>query len=363
MPHDRPSRSLRPQIAAAAFLGLVTLALGAPKCGEPVLNAQEQHGRELYLRMCAVCHGPNGEGYRADEAPAIANRAFLSIATDEMIRAAIADGRRGTTMSAWSNLRGGPLNRADLDAVVAYLRSWGRRSPAPLDERPNRGDAARGTEIYARECARCHGDKGVGGPYEHIGEPQLLGMVTNGFLREVIRNGRAPTAMPGFAASLGDAGVEDLIALIRSWQATSPGAAGLPWAHAAPLPLGPVPLFPKGPEPEGFRPQPATTPAAVVKEQLDRGAKMALLDARAPSDYINEHIAGAVSVPFYDPTPYISSLPKDAWLVSYCACPHAESGQLAQKLVAAGFKKVTILDEGLGVWRARKYGTHKGDQP
>ena len=90
---------------------------------------------------------------------------------------------------------------------------------------------------------------------------------------------------------------------------------------------------------------------------------MALLDARAPSDYMNEHIEGAVSVPFYDPDPYFSALPRDAWLVCYCACPHAESGQLAQKLLAAGFTKVTVLDEGLGVWRARKYGTHRGDQP
>jgi cytochrome c oxidase cbb3-type subunit 3/ubiquinol-cytochrome c reductase cytochrome c subunit len=90
---------------------------------------------------------------------------------------------------------------------------------------------------------------------------------------------------------------------------------------------------------------------------------MAILDARAPSDYMREHIAGSVSVPFYEPDPYISSLPRDAWLVCYCACPHAESGQLAQKLVAKGFTKVTVLDEGLGVWRARKYPTQSGLDP
>jgi cytochrome c oxidase cbb3-type subunit 3/ubiquinol-cytochrome c reductase cytochrome c subunit len=100
-----------------------------------------------------------------------------------------------------------------------------------------------------------------------------------------------------------------------------------------------------------------------VKGQLDRGARMAVLDARAPSDYLNEHIAGAVSVPFYDPDPYFASLPRDAWLVCYCACPHAESGQLARKLASKGFTKVTVLDEGLGVWKARKYGTHQGVEP
>jgi cytochrome c oxidase cbb3-type subunit 3 len=266
-------------------------------------------------------------------------------------------------MSAWSSARRGPLKPADVDAVVAYIRAWGQRSPAPLDEHPLAGDAKRGAEIYAEECVRCHGEKGVGGPYVHVGDPQLLGLSTNGFLREAIRKGRAPTSMPGFEATLGDAGVDDVIALLRSWQSTAPAYPGMPPARVAPLPLGPVPLSPAGPEPVGFRLTPAKTPAAVVKAELDRGAKMALLDARAPNDYVLEHIAGAVSVPFYDPTPYIAALPKDAWLVSYCACPAAESGQLAQKLLAAGFKKVTVLEEGLGVWRARKYGTHRGEQP
>jgi cytochrome c oxidase cbb3-type subunit 3/ubiquinol-cytochrome c reductase cytochrome c subunit len=124
-----------------------------------------------------------------------------------------------------------------------------------------------------------------------------------------------------------------------------------------------APLNPKGPEPVGFRPQPATTPADTVKRELDRGARMGILDARAPSDYLNEHIKGAVSVPFYDPSPYVDQLPRDAWLVCYCACPHAESGQLARKLTDKGFTKVTVLDEGLGVWRNRKYGTSEGTEP
>jgi len=70
-----------------------------------------------------------------------------------------------------------------------------------------------------------------------------------------------------------------------------------------------------------------------------------------------------VSMPFYDPDPFLSALPKTAWLVYYCACTHAESGQLASKLTAAGFTKVTVLDEGLGFWRSRKYETHTGAQP
>jgi cytochrome c oxidase cbb3-type subunit 3/ubiquinol-cytochrome c reductase cytochrome c subunit len=182
-------------------------------------------------------------------------------------------------------------------------------------------------------------------------------------LRFAVARGRSQTAMPAFEDALHDRGIEDVVALLRAWQAQTPSAPRQAPARPPPIPLGPVPLNPRGPEPIGFRTTPATTPADVVHAELTRGAKMALLDARAPSDYSREHIAGSVSVPFYAPEPYLADLPRDAWLVCYCACPHAESGQLAQKLAQNGFKKVTVLDEGLGVWRARGYATRTGADP
>jgi len=225
------------------------------------------------------------------------------------------------------------------------------------------GDVSQGTAAFSRSCAACHGGRGVTGKAIHIGDTALLSSAGNGFLRYAIQKGRSGTSMPAFADTLGAEGIEDVMALLRSWPASSPRAMHGAPARPPPLPLGPVPLHPKGPEPAGFRPSPATTPADVIKAQLDRGAKMALLDARAPSDYAREHITNAVSVPFYEPDPYFDKLPKDAWLVCYCGCPHAESGQLAGKLVAHGFTKVTVLDEGLGVWKNRSYGTHQGLDP
>ncbi len=313
--------------------------------------------------MCAVCHGRAGEGYKADQAPALAHPDFLASVTDDYLRTAIVGGRSGTTMSAWGIERGGPLSKGDVDALVVFLRSWQQRPQATLDERPVRGDAARGGELYARECAGCHGAHGTGGPDVNIGGSELLTTASVGFLRYAIGNGRAGTAMPSFRGRLGDHAIEDLVALLQNWKTLAANAPRPPPVRPPPIPLGPVPLNPKGPEPEGLRPFPSTSSADLVKAQLDRGARMALLDARAPSDYSNEHIAGAVSVPFYDPDRYFDDLPKDAWLVSYCACPHAESTTLAQKLVAAGFTKVTVLDEGLGFWKRKKYGTHTGQEP
>jgi cytochrome c oxidase cbb3-type subunit 3/ubiquinol-cytochrome c reductase cytochrome c subunit len=310
-----------------------------------------------------VCHGPDGAGYKADQAPAIGHPAFLGSVADSFLHRSIALGRGGTTMSAWGVERGGPLAGHDVDSLIAFLHVWERAPRVALDESPLRGDPSRGRDQYGTRCARCHGSTGTEGPYVHIGDPDFLSAAGDGFLRHAIRQGRPGTPMAGFEPELGHGGVEDIVAWLRAPRSTPRATQQPPPAHPPPLPLGRVPLNPRGPEPVGFRLTPATTPADVVKGQLDHGAKMALLDARAPSDYANEHIAGAVSVPFYDIEPYVAQLPRDAWLVAYCACPHAESGQLAAKLASKGFPKVTVLEEGIGVWRARNYGTRSGWEP
>jgi cytochrome c oxidase cbb3-type subunit 3/ubiquinol-cytochrome c reductase cytochrome c subunit len=347
-------------------VALACLASGTLECGGVMPTVAERRGAQVYERMCVVCHGVDGRGYAADQAPALGNRTFLASVSDEFLRNAIANGRTGSTMSAWSRTHGGPLSNGDVETLLALLHTW--RDPsaarASLDESPLAGDASRGAHVFASECARCHGADGTGGLFMHIGNVDLLSTASNGFLRYAIRNGRPGTAMAGFEAKLGDGPIDDVIAVMRGWQAKLASAPRPMPQKPPPMPLGPVPLNPHGPEPVGFRTTPATTPADVIKGQLvDRGARMAVLDARAPSDYLNEHIAGAVSVPFYDPEPYLAQLPKDAWLVCYCACPHAESGTLAQKLAAHGFTKVTVLDEGLPVWKGRKYPTHTGLDP
>lgn len=341
------------------LIAVTSVLIGCHKSAPP--PPKLTHGAELYGRMCAVCHGELGEGYKADRAPRLAQPDFQATVSDAHLREAIKNGRSGTTMSAWSKERGGPLSPEDVEQLIVFLRTWRTAPAVALDERASSGDLVRGDSIFTRECSRCHGARGASGPYVHIGNPQLLATASDGFLRFAIKNGRSGTSMPGFAQSLGDQGIEDVLSVLRSW--SFPPAPAPDPAPPPPLALGPVPMNPKGPDPVGFHAQPATTPMEVIHAQLVRGARMALLDARAPSDYMNQHIAGAVSVPFYDPSPYLEKLPKNSWLVCYCACPHAESGTLASKLVKAGFKKVTVLDEGLGAWTTHGYATHSGEKP
>ncbi|HEX7480642.1 MAG TPA: c-type cytochrome [Polyangiales bacterium] len=324
---------------------------------------QQRHGGELYRRMCALCHGENGEGYKADLAPALGGSGFQASVADEHLRAAITSGRSGTTMSAWSTQHGGPLSSSDIDALIVFIRSWSDRPRAVLDESKLTGNATRGLGHFKKLCVRCHGSRGMGGPNMHIGNPQLLATASNGFLRYTIGHGRSGTPMQSYTAVLADQGIDDVVAYLRELQAeatTQPPSAAPP---PAPIPLGPVPLNPGGPAPTGLLLFPATTPADIIKAQLDRKARVSLLDARTPSDYLVEHIAGAVSVPFYNPEPYFAALPTDGWIVAYCACPHAESGALAQKLLDHGFQQVAVLDEGFGVWKSKGYSTRAGREP
>ena len=85
-------------------------------------------GKVLYDRYCGFCHGAEGKGYAADEAPALANEQLLAIASDEYLSRAISKGRPGTTMSAWSITRGGPLFDNDVAAIVMFLRGWQKPS-------------------------------------------------------------------------------------------------------------------------------------------------------------------------------------------------------------------------------------------
>ena len=77
-----------------------------------------------------------------------------------------------------------------------------------------------------------------------------------------------------------------------------------------------------------------------------------VLDARAASNWLAGHVAGAVSVPFYRVEEAIEHLPLDTWIVAYCGCPHALSGRVVDTLRAAGFGLTAVLDEGWYPWES-----------
>jgi rhodanese-related sulfurtransferase/cytochrome c553 len=260
-------------------------------------------------------------------------------------------------MSAWGKVRGGPYDDAQVTGIIAYLRSWQRDPSLALPDGKVDGDVAVGKDIYGAHCASCHGASGNEGPNVRLGNAEFLDIARDSFLYHAIAEGRPGTPMRAYRQTLSDVEIRAVVALLRSWaKPVAPGDVPLPGS------LGPIVIHPNGPEP-AFVPGQRFTPADVIKAELDRGASFGFLDARPPSDYVVSHVSGANNVPFYQAEAYAFSLPKDKWLISYCGCPHAESGSLMDALLRQGFTKVTILDEGFGVWRARGYPVREGPLP
>lgn len=344
-----PSRAA---LTLASALALTLAAGCSGGGGDTTPNDGLDDARALYGQYCALCHGEDGQGYVADGANALANQNFLATASDALIRNGIVLGRPGTSMSPWGEAWGGPLSDADVDRIVALIRSWQRVDDQDVDGVVVEGSATRAEPTWAVFCADCHGEAGGGGTFMTVNNPVFLADASDGFLRHAIAEGRSPTPMAGYAGQLTDQQIDDLVVLIRGWE-TPPNTEPPELPELDP---SAIVLNPEGPEPafEGVG-DGRYLPADTVKAELDKGARMVLIDARPPADYVRKHITGAISVPFYAVDQAVEVLPEDAWIVTYCACPHAESGEAADALIEAGFETVRVLDEGVLVWEERGY--------
>jgi rhodanese-related sulfurtransferase len=106
----------------------------------------------------------------------------------------------------------------------------------------------------------------------------------------------------------------------------------------------------------------AYIPITDIIEAYDNEARFVIIDARPTVDYNLRHITGAYSVPFYEVDDHIDRFPLNEWYVTYCACPHSESGIVAQALLDAGHETVGIIDEGYLEWEALGYPTTEGEE-
>src|SRR5262245_46107283 len=83
----------------------------------PLAAPSGRSGAQLYASLCAVCHGTDGRGYKADNAPSLVNPTFVESVTDEQLRRYIVDGRPGTAMAAYGKERGGPLGPSEIASL------------------------------------------------------------------------------------------------------------------------------------------------------------------------------------------------------------------------------------------------------
>jgi cytochrome c oxidase cbb3-type subunit III len=322
------------------------MAPSAPPA-QPTPSADVAVGAQLFGKYCALCHGANAQGYVADNAPSLVTETFLRSASDSFIAAGIAIGRPGTPMAPYGARFGGPLTDAQIQQIVAFVRSKGPAAE-PLPAVPD-GDAKAGRPVFIAACQSCHGD----GPMRsapRLDLPSFLQIASNSFLDYAIRKGRPGTKMEAFEGRLTQGQINDVVAYLRSFQ-NSQAEQVLP----APTGKEPMVIHPKG-KPASFALKEGRfVPAADVAAAFAGKRRMVILDARATSDWMLGHIPGAISMPYYE-MKRIEEVPNDGtWVLAYCACPHHASGEVVDALRKRGYPKTAVIDEGITFWKQQGY--------
>lgn len=112
-------------ILVTGLLAACATAVGSPTpTAEPSTPTPDPivQGRAVYLRVCAECHGQNGEGYANElAAPALDESEHAWHHPDQQIRDWIENGKLGLgrEMPAY----GDELKDDEVDAVIAYLHT------------------------------------------------------------------------------------------------------------------------------------------------------------------------------------------------------------------------------------------------
>ena len=237
-----------------AAAGSVLLA-GEAGGGSALDFNQYMEGKYVYERNCIVCHGQRGDGngelsltlkpkprsfregmFKFRSTP------YGMLPTDADLRRTITKGLSGTAMGVFSRLQ-----PEDVDALIAYVKSFSRRWKKPENYAPAlqlppppewfkegaevQRHARAGQGLFAAHCAACHGEKADGkGPAEiglkdiwgaaaapaDLRQPHLRCGDAAEDLFRVLATGLNGTPMVSFAATLSEEQRWDIIAYVLS---------------------------------------------------------------------------------------------------------------------------------------------------
>lgn len=322
-----------------------------------------KYAADMYEKYCALCHGEDREGYAADHAPSLRSKSLLATSQGtNFMRYTIQYGRANTAMGGYLSTQGGPMDYIDIEILLNWLYDTaGIEEPIQLSREQVLGDIEVGKNVYANNCAICHGENGEGISAPALGNPMLLATATDHFLRYAIAEGRDGTPMVAFKETLSDSEIDGVTAFLRS---RASGWDVPPSTDSVTIPKPEDYILNASRNVPSFELKEGKyLPAVQLKQAMDDSLRMIILDARSEVAWRQMHIPGSVPVPYYeDPETFIEHIPNDSTLiVVYCACPHAASQRVVTTLNREGYKNTAILDEGILVWAQMGFPVRNGN--
>lgn len=170
-------------------------------------------GESLFKVYCSQCHGTGATG--AVGYPNLNDDEWIWGGTVEQIHATIAHGARSdadpdTHYNLMPNFGAdGILDSAQIATVSKEIASWSGIEGGEASEE--------GAQLFAENCAACHGEKGIGLP--EMGGPSLSDQIWlyGGTLAAIEAQVAQPRhgVMPAWSARLGDTAVKELAVYVH----------------------------------------------------------------------------------------------------------------------------------------------------
>jgi cytochrome c oxidase cbb3-type subunit 3 len=178
-----------------------------------LLNYAMAGGKVVFADNCAPCHGSQGSG--SPTYPVLADDDWIWGGSLDEIETTIRFGIRSThddaRISEMPVFSDGILETAQIADVAEFVLSLSKR-----DE--DKAAAERGAEIFANECAACHGDAGEGN--RDLGAPHLSdGIWLYGSERaDIVNQVTQPRhgVMPTWQARLDDVSIKQVAIYVHS---------------------------------------------------------------------------------------------------------------------------------------------------
>lgn len=175
-------------------------------------------GAALFSVTCFGCHGLSGEG--TEIAPALNDREKLTQFDDAWYQQTIAEGRPAKGMPTWGKV----LSPYQISDLVAFIRRW-ETIPVAAVPKPG-GNSVDGATVFQAICVTCHGQDGAGTDRAPVlNDPATIAERDDAFYQAVISEGRLDKGMPRWGQVLSPAVINNLVALIRGWEASGEAVA------------------------------------------------------------------------------------------------------------------------------------------